>query len=223
MNSDRYQDKYNEVFSELKKEKMNLDFEDFLKKTENAEHQPSTIEPSQEIQRKTLFSSKVFWLAASVVLIAGLLFAAQFWNQDKPTVNEQDLIVKQELEKQKDEIFNESVLAAVEDTLKNGGPITEDTLTQEMKNPDEIIDRITPKRGRLKKITHERYTQNNIGKSADSNAVSEYQDNYVIINGHKIKSEAEAIDIARYSFQILSDNVAKTIASSVVQERPTEE
>ena len=34
MNNDKFQDKYNQIFQELKEEKMDWDFEDFLQKVE---------------------------------------------------------------------------------------------------------------------------------------------------------------------------------------------
>ena len=63
------------------------------------------------------------------------------------------------------------------------------------------------------------YVQNNIPeKSAKkvSGNTAGYESNYVIINGQKIENEQEAIDLAKYSLQILSENVSKTVAHTDV-------
>jgi hypothetical protein len=39
MSNDKFQDKYDEIFQNLKEEKMNWDFEDFLKKAEGKEEE----------------------------------------------------------------------------------------------------------------------------------------------------------------------------------------
>ncbi len=222
MKSDQYQDKYNEVFQKLKQEKMNWDFEDFLKKNNEPQNKSEGIIPIQH--KKTLFQSKIMWLAASVILIGGIFFGTQLWNQQPSHIDEQNKMVQNEVERQRKEIFEANTIAAVEDTLQNVKTFTEDTISHEVSNPDEVINKIVPKRGRLKKINNERYTQNDQNNIQRKTAnVPEYQDNYVIINGHKIKNEEEAINVTKYSFQMLSQNVAKTIASSVVQEMPDNE
>ena len=43
-----------------------------------------------------------------------------------------------------------------------------------------------------------------------------YESSYVIINGQKIENEQEAIDLTKYSFRILSENVSKTVAQTEV-------
>ncbi len=220
MKKDQFQDKYDEVFQNLKEEKMDWDFEDFMKETQM---QTNDNEPSlKSSSPKTFFSSKIIWIAASTILIAGLFLATQLWNTNSSKIEQNEMIVKSELEKQKNEIFQSTSIAAVEDTLQNVKSFTEDTITHEVSNPDEVINKMVPKRGRLKKVNSERFTQNNSSGTSE-NHVPEYHDNYVIINGHKIKNEEEAINITKYSFQMLSDNVAKTIATSVIQEMPDNE
>ena len=79
------------------------------------------------------------------------------------------------------------------------------------------MDQILPKRGRIKKFTRERYAQvETPKKNTPKNKIetSDYESNYVIINGQKIENEQEAIDLTKYSFQILSENVSKTMAQT---------
>ncbi|MGC4128754.1 MAG: hypothetical protein QM564_04180 [Bergeyella sp.] len=215
MSKDRFQDKYDEVFKDLKEEKMNWNFEDFLKKTE----EKADAEP-EERSGKVIplpFLSKYVWIAASTAILAGLFFGVKYWNSGSQSVTEQDLMVKTEVEKQKGEIFNDNTFAATEDTLKVQSEM-KDSLSYEVSDPDEVINKIVPKRGRMKKVQREKYVNND-----KKNQPTEYQDDFVIINGHKITSEEEAINIAKYSFRMFSENVAKSVASSVVQEHPTED
>ena len=78
MSNDKFQDKYEEIFQNLKEEKMNWDFDDFLKKAEGKEEDVQENEiPVIPIDTKTKPSfPKWFWMAASVVLLlsVGLIF-----------------------------------------------------------------------------------------------------------------------------------------------------
>ena len=65
MNSDKSQEKYHEIVKNLKSEKMDWDFEDFMQKTVDKTSEISTIKP----KKYTLF-----WLAASLILIFGIGF-----------------------------------------------------------------------------------------------------------------------------------------------------
>ena len=82
---------------------------------------------------------------------------------------------------------------------------------------EDVIEKILPKRGRIKRQARPQFVDNSTpeksatGKTAQN---PEYQSNYVIINGQKIENEQEAIDLTKYSFRILSENVSKTVAST---------
>ena len=65
MNKDKFQDKYNEIFQEIREEKMNWNFDDFLAKTEE-KPQDAKIVP---LHKKS--SKQWMYIAASLVLIAG--------------------------------------------------------------------------------------------------------------------------------------------------------
>jgi hypothetical protein len=65
MNKDSFQDKYQEIFQEIREEKMNWNFDDFLAKTEE-KPQDAKIVP---LHKKS--SKQWMYIAASIVLIAG--------------------------------------------------------------------------------------------------------------------------------------------------------
>lgn len=213
MEKDRSKDKYKEITQELKEEKMNWDFEDFLKKTEESEK----IIP---LVNKTKGGSfpKTFWMAASVIL---LLSIAIFFNYEtKKSVKEQDNLVQNEIQKQKDKFQQESQLAInlTNDSLKiKSDSIISDSTSTVDQNETDIMNQILPKRGRIRRESRPRYAKNSTPTKTESKTEnSDYKSNYVIINGQKIESEQEAIDLTKYSFRILSENVSKTVAQTDV-------
>ena len=217
MNNDKFQDKYNEIFQEMKDDKMNWDFEDFLKKAEN---QDTPIIPIATAKKPII--PRNFWMAASIVLLFGIFFGIKNWSTNSD-VETQNSLVQNQVQNQRDEILqgNDVAYQDPQDSLKtNPNTMLVDSLQNEVSNPEKVMNLIVPKKGRLQKIRKQKLAyqpQNN-----QQNNAPEYEDNFVIVNGHKITSEEEAINVAKYSFQMLSNNVAKTIATSVVQENPDE-
>ncbi|MGL6129888.1 MAG: hypothetical protein ACRC05_22495, partial [Chryseobacterium artocarpi] len=78
----------------------------------------------------------------------------------------------------------------------------------------DVLDEILPKRGRLKKERKPRYADNSSISNKTSNDSTMYNDSYVIVNGKRISSEKEAIDVTKYSFMKLGNEFKKTVASS---------
>jgi len=212
MKKDNTEDQYKKITQELKEEKMNWDFEDFLKKAdENEKIIPLVTKP------KGGSFPKNFWMAASIIFLIALTV---FFNYDrKSTLNVEDNLAEN-IQKTKDSLNKEFNLAqnVASDTLKTKSEIkTSDSTSTVEKNESEIMDQILPKRGRIKKFTRERYAQvETPKKNTPKNKIetSDYESNYVIINGQKIENEQEAIDLTKYSFQILSENVSKTMAQT---------
>ncbi|QDP84716.1 hypothetical protein FNJ88_03810 [Chryseobacterium sp. SNU WT5] len=215
MEKDKVQDKYKKITQELKKEKMDWDFEDFLEKTKQEE---KTI----PLVNKTKGGSipKTFWMAASIVLLISVGLFFEYGNGR--SASEKELLVQNEIVKAKDTFQQESNLAInqASDTLKvePKKTISDSTATVEQKEND-IMDQILPKRGRLNKNSRQRYANNETSRKANKKVQldhSDYESNYVIINGQKIENEQEAIDLTKYSFRILSENVSKTMAQTDV-------
>ena len=211
MKTDKSQDKYNEIFQELREEKMNWDFEDFLAEAEKEKN------PITEVsEKKSASFPKFYWMAASVVLLVSMGVYYKISEQNK--MDEQDQLVKNEILKQKNDFGkdNETVAVHSNDSLKTASDsLVTDSVS--IGTDEDLMDKILPKRGRIKRNSRPVYVQNNIPeKSAKkvSGNTAGYESNYVIINGQKIENEQEAIDLTKYSFRILSENVSKTVAST---------
>ena len=200
MNNDKFQDKYNQIFQELKEEKMDWDFEDFLEKAEKN----SADEKIVPIQKKGGGSNtKWFWMAASLVTLFGMMM---FFNPDitEPTLKP---IASNE--------SNPSEKPAQTNIIKP-------TENQKINSNSNII-KITKNNVKpTKKINHQfRNEHQNIAsqpsktveKSTEilENPAEEYSADYVIVNGKKIYNEEEAIDITKEAFQLFASNVTKTI------------
>ena len=213
MKTDKSQDKYNEIFQELKEEKMNWDFEDFLAEAEKEEKPVIKI-----AEKKGASFPKFYWLAASLVLLASV--GAFYKFNEKKSIDEQDNLVKNEIIKQKNDFGKDNEIVAVHsnDPLKTASDsLVTDSVS--IGTDEDLMDKILPKRGRIKRNSRPVYVQNDTAeKSAKkrNENVTVYESNYVIINGQKIENEQEAIDLAKYSLQILSENVSKTVAHTDV-------
>ncbi len=215
MKKDQSQDKYAEITQEFKEEKMNWDFEDFLEKTKQEEK----IIPLTSKRKGGTFP-KTFWMAASVILLMSLGIFLTYEREN--TIAENDQLVQNEIKKQKDRFRQESNLAVtlISDTIKvkSDRILTDSTSTVDQKESD-IMDRILPKRGRINRNARERYADISTPKKLqekEKTPTSDYESSYVIINGQEIKNEQEAIDLTKYSFRILSENVSKTVAHTEV-------
>lgn len=213
MSKDQSQDKYKEVFQELKEEKMDWSFDDFLKKTEE-----SPIIPIQETKPKF---PKWFWMAASLVLVFGLGSLLLF---NAGSARKDDSLVKNEILKQKD-IFikenNENTVAfnSIEDSLKQrrADSLVVDSIMNY--SGHNVLDDVLPRKGRIKKKYKEVYVQNSASTSSSTDSSKQiYQSNYVIVNGKRIDDVKEALDVTRYSFQALHNNVNSALAQTRTNE-----
>lgn len=209
-------DQYKETTRKLKQEKMDWDFEDFLEKTK-------TENPHRETPHPRLGNnSRNFWLAASVVILLAVGFVLKFGNSS--TAADKDLLVKTEIMKEKNRLQQESQFAlnkVVADSAKvKSDSLAADSATAlEPVRESDIMDQILPRRGRIRKETRPRFAANDKALKTETKNTKndiDYQSTYVIINGQKIESEQEAIDLTKYSFRILSENVSKTVAQTDV-------
>lgn len=218
MSNDKLQDKYNEIFQEIKEEKMDWDFEDFLKQAEESNNDEKIIPLSPKETKPAI--PKFFWLAASIVLILGVFFLTKLFN-NSPSVQEQDTFVKNQIIKQKQQ---EDLLAINESQQQDSVAAKEkDSLVQTIvpeKEAEEVMNKILSKKSRLKKSVRQKYATAEPAPKQKKNKTTikpkkpEYQENFVIINGQKIDNEQEAIDVAKYSLQMLSNHVSQTVAKA---------
>lgn len=214
MSKDKFQDKYNEIFQGIKEEKMDWDFEDFLKKAEGKEEEATENKtPVIPIGTKTKPSfPKWFWMAASVVLLLGIGFIFNY-NQNADLKDNAQLVENQ-IRQQKNNFIeenrdyqvainnpNDSLVEAKKDSIFQGNKMAE----------KDVLDEILPKRGRLKKERKPKYVYNSL--KTDSTG---YKDSYVIVNGKRIDNVEEAINVTKYSFQIFANNVSEKLVQPKV-------
>ena len=218
MSKDKFQDKYDEVFQHLKEEKMDWDFDDFLKKEEDKDgvekNDEARIIPIDS-KNKPAFP-KWFWMAASAVLLLSIGFV---FNYNHQSIKDQAQMVENQIKQQKNNFIEENneqqVQVAVNHVSDSVAGARKDSLFQENTMAEkDYLDEILPKRGRLKKERKPRYVDNSsYGKAADSTG---YQDSYVIVNGKRIENVEEAINVTKYSFQIFANNVSEKLAKPTV-------
>ena len=191
---------YQNIFRELKEEKMDWNFEDFLKKTEEKPEETKVI----PLQKKSGGGNqKWYWMAASLVTLFGMMM---FFNPDitEPTLKP---IASNE--------SNSSEKPAQTNIIKP----TENQYINTNSNTIKVAENnVKP----TKKINHEfRNEHQNIASQPSKavensteileNPAEEYSADYVIVNGKKIYNEEEAIDITKEAFQLFASNVTKTI------------
>ncbi len=209
MNSDKSQDKYDEIVKNLKSEKMDWDFEDFMQKTE---------EKTSEISSIKAKNYTLFLVAASLVLIFGIGYF--FIKNDKN--NADDTFVKNEILKQKndfaeantfiekEEIENDSVQAQKDSTKNEETPIYQ--------SEEKIMNKILSKKERLRKKLRPNYAVNE-KKSSENN----YQSDFVIINGKKIENEKEAVELTKIALNLFANNLNNTLQEAQPVENLTVE
>ena len=192
MSNDKFQDKYNEIFQEIKEEKMDWNFEDFLQKTE----ENSSDEKIVPIQKGS-GNTKWFWMAASVVVIFGLGMFFKI-NFEKPQVQPK--------------IVNNNVQHEVKppiSVVQNGDQVS-------------LIRKITVEPARKKKSRYKNNAQylaqnstknhHNSAKSDDENI--EYNPNFVIINGKPVATEEDAIKYTKSAIDLLGGNINSTLENA---------
>lgn len=215
MNKDQYQDKYNEVLKDLKKEKMNWDFEDFLQKAEGRGDNDTKIIP---VEPKKPSFPKWFWMAASVVLIfsVGLLFN---YNQNADVENQAKL-VESEIQKQKSDFIKENQEHQVQVAVNYSDSIAgarKDSIFQENTIAEkDVLDEILSKKSRIKKESKPRYVNNTGFKNIKDS--TGYRDSYVIVNGKRIENVEEAINVTKYSFQVVANNMNQALSQPRVMD-----
>lgn len=214
MNKNQSQEHYNQIFKDLKEEKMDWDFEDFLQKAENKEE--ASIVP---IHKKTSLP-KWFWMAASVLLVAGLGIVYGLSLQKNS--EEQSKFVESEIIKQKSEFIKENqdhehqVAVHLPDSIagaKKDSIFQESTIAEK-----DVLDDILSKRARIKKESKPRFVDNKLMKNTISADSMQYQDSYVIVNGRRIDTMEEALEVTRYSLQVVANNMYETLSQPQVMD-----
>lgn len=215
MNKDQFQNKYDEIFQTLKEDKMDWDFEDFLQKAEGKNENAKII----PLEKKQPSFPKWFWMAAGFILIFSVGFLFNYNNQETDG-NDRAKLVQTEVLKQKNDFINENHTlqnqVAVNHTDSISGARKDSIFEDKAMAEKDVLDEILPKRGRLKKEAKPRFVDNSSYNNKISTDSTGYKDSYVIVNGKRIDNVEEAINVTKYSFQILANNVSETLAQPKV-------
>lgn len=215
MNNDRYQDKYNEVFQELKEEKMNWDFDDFLQRAED-----KTASVPLEIKTQPKLPTW-FWMAAGFVLLfsVGGFLVVDNWKDKEAQLQAEILKQKDHFLEENNQEHKRVAFNSVEDSLKSG---VKDSVFADSAYYSErdIMDDILPRKGRFKKKYKEVFVMNEASESENITMKdsAKYNAEFVIVNGKKIEDMQEAIDVTKFSFQVLSKNVNSALAQTQTSE-----
>jgi len=192
---------YFSFLKEEKQDKLDISFEEFLNKATKL-----NVEEEQKIVALPLTKKKSYtqyWMAASLVLLMGI---SGFW-----MFNNQENIEPQIANHTETPKPVESAKASPVKKISTQQPV----LAQEDIQPEKKIDKKKPvvenheSKGQLayhqpKKI-EENLNQNKVNPDSD------YNPNYVIINGKPIYNEQEAIAVTEDTFNYFASNVTQTI------------
>lgn len=149
---------------------------------------------------------KWVWLAASLVLMFSIV---AFWFNNNQDTQEN---VKSQMATA--EVYNKEKVQIIHENTYEPEKIKTVAEPQKMADTKNVIDEILPKKSRMKRRVVTRYVDNS--KPEKSKQKPEYESGYVIINGQKITNEKDAIDVTKYSFQILANNVNRSIDQTEV-------
>lgn len=195
MNNDKFQDKYNQIFQELKEEKMDWDFEDFLEKAEKN----SADEKIVPIQKKGGGSNtQWFWMAASVALVFGL---GMFFRNTPEKNNVEPSIVSTNTSSVKKDVSK---------------PVVENVGTVSVTRK---IDVEPAKKKKSRYRNNAQYLAKNSVKHHHKSAqneeeIIEYNPNFVIINGKPVATEEEAINYTKTALDMLGGNINSALENA---------
>ncbi len=195
MNKDKFQDKYNQIFQELKEEKMDWDFEDFLEKAEKN----SADEKIVPIQKKGGGSNtQWFWMAASVALVFGL---GMFFRNTPEKNNVEPSIVSTNTSSVKKDVSK---------------PVVENVGTVSVTRK---IDVEPAKKKKSRYRNNAQYLAKNSVKHHHKSAqneeeIIEYNPNFVIINGKPVATEEEAINYTKTALDMLGGNINSALENA---------
>lgn len=187
---------YFSFLNEEKQDKLDISFDDFLKKTEE-----SKIVALPIVKRK---SYTQYWMAASLVLLMGITGLWMFNNPEniapqvashtvKPKKIEVPKVVPvEETQTQQPVLAQQDVQPEKQEVEKKNTVANQQSTTQFASHQP-------------KQIKTDYQTQNQV------NSDSDYNPNYVIINGKPIYNEQEAIAITEDTFNYFASNVTQTI------------
>ncbi|UQB67523.1 hypothetical protein [Epilithonimonas zeae] len=187
---------YFSFLNEEKQDKLDISFEDFLKKTEEPK-----IVALPVVKRR---SYTQYWMAASLVLLMGI---SGFWMFNNPE-NIAPQVANHNVKPKKVEAPK---VTPVEET-QTRQPVLAQKNTQPEKQEIEKKNTIDNQQSTPQFASHKpKQIKTDIQVQTQVNSDSDYNPNYVIINGKPIYNEQEAIAITEDTFNYFASNVTQTI------------
>lgn len=192
---------YFSFLKEEKQEKLDISFEDFLKKTE---------EPKIVVLPIKKTSYKMYWMAASLVLLMGM---SALWMFNQPKKIETTIVKNPDVPKKE----KTQKVAPVEEIIEQTStpkPVLANQKSQKVDQTanDKVVKDLVRKE--FEKLMAQQ--ENSIKKEekqiqVPAESKSDYNPNYVIINGKPIYDESEAIAVTENAFNYFASNVTQTI------------
>lgn len=193
MNTDKFQDKYNEIFQELKEEKMDWNFDDFLAQTEKP------LE-AKIVSLKKKPSKQWIYLAASMAVIVG--FGIVLKNNFSEKTNIEPTKIVQNTATENTSIQN---ITKIESTVKvtdNTMPITRTINTEPVKRKKSKYKNTAQYLAKNHQSTYKNQKKVHI-----DDEIVEYNPSFVIINGKPVATEDEAIKYTKNAIDMLGGNI----------------
>ncbi len=193
---------YFSFLKEEKQEKLDISFEEFLSKAtkQNVENDPKIV--ALPIAKKKSYTQ--YWMAASLVLLMGISGFWMFNNSENiaPQVANLTEVPKPS--------GTSKVSPATKASVQQPVLAQENTQskTQKMQKKNEVEDQESKSQfayHQPKEIRTDHQNQNKVNPDSD------YNPNYVIINGKPIYNEQEAIAVTQDTFNYFASNVTQTI------------
>lgn len=186
---------YFSFLKEEKQEKLNISFEDFLKKTEAPK-----IVALPALKKK---SYTQYWMAASIIMLMGI---TGFWMLDNPEQIEPQIAKH---------IENSSMIEAPQTVANDSTQAVKTTENINAAAQAKVIVEEPQSQHKTQTKTqyanHQPKTKETSAAQKQVNSDTAYNPNYVIINGKPVYSEAEAIAVTEDTFNYFASNVTQTI------------
>lgn len=192
---------YFSFLKEEKQEKLDISFEEFLNKATklDVEEEPKIV--ALPVAKKKSYSQ--YWMAASLVLLMGI---SGFWMLNNPEKIEPKITNHVEAPKQV-----ESQKASPVEGTSTQQPVLAQQDVQPIKKNENKKPVIENQESKVQFASHQpKKIEENLNQNK-VNSDSDYNPNYVIINGKPIYNEQEAIAVTEDTFNYFASNVTQTI------------
>ncbi|WP_379968296.1 hypothetical protein [Epilithonimonas sp. UC225_85] len=192
---------YFSFLKEEKQEKLDISFEDFLKKTE---------EPKRVALPVKKTSYKVYWMAASMVLLMGI---SVLWMFNQSGKIETTVAKNNDVPKKRNIELISPIAEKIEQTSAPKAVLAAQESQKAHQATNEKVVKDLVKKEFEKLMAQQENSTKKEEKQIEvpAESISDYNPNYVIINGKPMYNEQEAIAVTENAFNYFASNVTQTI------------